>query len=180
MQVNLQWLMEKVSSLEEEKNILYRDLTTNFKNETIIELNGNEQVIKEFPDFEEKLEKHQAICKLVPFLKNIIAEKNNEYTLPSSGLTIQGAILSNKYLRDRKNILDYLATQIESKRRTSETTNSYFTSYTLAYDVNKVKDEIKQIDQELMLRSLEISKLNATMFTIADEALEQYKKYDLI
>ena len=98
-------------------------------------------------------------------LKGIIFERNNSLKL-KNGNTIQKTIAEIQNKRKILNLVKRLAKQNPSKKRTSETNNSYFTSRELAYDKDMMVDLQNKLTTEIQDLELEISQLNAETFEI--------------
>lgn len=165
MKINLASLMSKISELESQFNELNYELKLKSINTKIIELNGQSQVIEEYPDFENELKHFMELADEITKLKGILFEKNNSIKL-SNGKTIQNALIDVKNKRHVLELIKSLNKQNSYKKRTSETNNSYFTSKELAYN----KEDTKKIEEDLLSEiqniELEISKLNSELFEI--------------
>ena len=73
---------------------------------------------------------------------------------------------NRKKKRKQLELVKQIAKQTTSKRRTSETNNSYFTSKELAYDKDKMENLQEELTKEILNLELEISQLNSIMFEI--------------
>lgn len=165
MKTNLVDLMSRVSQLERKYTDLGYDLRSQSINTRIIELDGKNQMIEEYPEFMEVFYEYLEIGREITKLKGIMFEKNNSLKL-QNGDTIQKTLVDIQNKRKALDLVKTLAKQTPSKRRTSETNNSYFTSKELAYDrseMNKLENEMLEDIQNL---ELEISQLNSQMFEI--------------
>lgn len=164
MRTNLVDLMSKISQLETEQNELSYDLK-NCMNVKVIELNGHETMLEEYPEFMDDFDKYMKIGTEISRLKGILYEKNNSLKL-TEGLTIQQALFDIQNKKKMLSLVKNLARQNPSKRRTTENTNSYFTSQELAYDKGYMKRTEKELKEKIQQLELEISQLNSQMFEI--------------
>lgn len=165
MKTNLVDLMSRVAQLESEYSDMAYRLRNQSMNVRIIELDGNSQMLEEYPNFEDDFNKFCELGKEITRLKGIIFEKNNSLTL-KNGDTIQKTLIDIKNKRKELELVKQLAKQIPSKRRTSETNNSYFTSKELAYNKDKMEDLQENLTAEILNLELEISQLNSIIFVI--------------
>lgn len=97
MITNLTDLTSRIQNTEREANTLYYSLKSNNINTKAIELDGREQVLEEYPAFEQDYYDYMGKLSLLSRLKAIKSEKNNSMKLPN-GMSIQAAIveISNK------------------------------------------------------------------------------------
>lgn len=165
MKTNLVDLMSRVSQLESEYSDMAYTLRGQSMNVRIIELDGNDQMLEEYPNFEDDFKKFCELGNEITKLKGVIFEKNNSLTL-KNGDTIQKTLIDIKNKRKQLELVKQLAKQTPSKRRTSETNNSYFTSKELAYNKDKMEDLQEELTTEILNLELEISQLNSIMFEI--------------
>ena len=165
MKTNLVDLMSRVSQLESEYSDMAYTLMCHSMNIRIIELDGNSQILEEYPNFKDDFEEFCELGDEITRLKGIIFEKNNSLTL-RNGDTIQKTLIDIKNKRKQLELVKKLAKQTPSKRRTSETNNSYFTSKELAYDKDKMEGLQENLTTEILNHELEISQLNSIMFEI--------------
>ena len=77
MKTNLVDLMSRISQLEREYSELGLELRSHCMNIKVIELNGSEQVLEEYPDFMEKFKEYMELSDTISKLKGILYEKNN-------------------------------------------------------------------------------------------------------
>lgn len=166
MKTNLTDLMQKVATLEKEKDRLYRKIYENHMNKSTIELNGQEQNLIEIKDFDESFERYQELLETISYYKGIIDEKNNTFKL--DGKTIKQYIIDNRYLNEKYVLVSTLADEKETKRRISETNNSYFEVKTPIYNINEMKDEETKIQQKIQDNETKIIALNNKEFEIDD------------
>lgn len=165
MKTNLVDLMSKVSQLESEFTELSYELQTQSMNVTVIELDGQSQDLEFYPYFKDDFDRYIELGNEITKLKGIIFERNNSLKL-KNGNTIQKTIAEIQNKRKVLNLVKRLAKQNPSKKRTSETNNSYFTSRELAYDKNMMIDLQNKLTTEIQDLELEISQLNAETFEI--------------
>lgn len=165
MKTNLVDLMSKVSQLESEFTELSYELQNQSMNVTIIELDGHSQDLELYPYFEDDFDRYIELGNEITRLKGIIFERNNSLKL-KNGNTIQKTIAEIQNKRKVLNLVKRLAKQNPSKKRTSETNNSYFTSRELAYDKDMMVDLQNKLTTEIQDLELEISQLNAETFEI--------------
>lgn len=165
MKTNLVDLMSKVSQLESEFTELSYELQNQSMNVTIIELDGHSQDLELYPYFKDDFDRYIELGNEITQLKGIIFERNNSLKL-KNGNTIQKTIAEIQNKRKVLNLVKRLAKQNPSKKRTSETNNSYFTSRELAYDKNMMVDLQNKLTTEIQDLELEISQLNAETFEI--------------
>ena len=165
MKTNLVDLMSKVSQLESEFTELSYELQTQSMNVTVIELDGQSQDLEFYPYFKDDFDRYIELGNEITKLKGIIFERNNSLKL-KNGNTIQKTIAEIQNKRKILNLVKRLAKQNPSKKRTSETNNSYFTSRELAYDKDMIVDLQNKLTTEIQDLELEISQLNAETFEI--------------
>jgi hypothetical protein len=165
MKTNLVDLMSKVSQLESEFTELSYELQTQSMNVTVIELDGQSQDLEFYPYFKDDFDRYIELGNEITQLKGIIFERNNSLKL-KNGNTIQKTIAEIQNKRKVLNLVKRLAKQNPSKKRTSETNNSYFTSRELAYDKDMMVDLQNKLTTEIQDLELEISQLNAETFEI--------------
>ena len=166
MKINISGLMNLIAEEERKFNKLSTLLTTNIYSTSIQELNGTVNVIDDYKEeFVSNLEDYSKIMKIISKLKATLYEKNNSFKL-SDGRTIQSAIIDNANLRKMKNTYDVMISFRNVKRRVTEVNNSYFECKTVNFDVDKIKKELKEIEQKIQETDFEISKLNSIEFEI--------------
>ena len=134
-------------------------------NVTVIELDGQSQDLEFYPYFKDDFDRYIELGNEITQLKGIIFERNNSLKL-KNGNTIQKTIAEIQNKRKILNLVKRLAKQNPSKKRTSETNNSYFTSRELAYDKDMMVDLQNKLTTEIQDLELEISQLNAETFEI--------------
>ncbi len=168
MKTNIAGLMSLIKNLEDYLNKLSIEINLHSTNKTIIELDGKENVVEDFKeDFDNEFLEYQKLIARISYLKTILYEKNNEFKL-TDGRCIQQAIVDNTNLRKLKSLYDVLLEKRNTKIRVTEVNNSYFESTTLNYDIKKIKEESKKIEDKIMQTDFEISKLNSIEFEIKE------------
>ena len=166
MKTNISGLMNIISEEERKLKQINTYLETHVYSISIQELNGTINVIEDYKqDFEKELEEYQNILTRITNLKSILYQKNNSFKL-TDGRTIQSAIIDNSNLRKLKSTCDYLLNFRNVKRRVTEVNNSYFECKTINYDVDKIKELSKDLEDKIQKTDFEISKLNSIEFEI--------------
>lgn len=165
MKTNLVDLMSQVSKLTKEVNEGGYDLLGKSTKTTVIELDGHEQVLNDYPEFEKDFNSYIDKIDELSHLKGIIFEKNNSLKL-RNGDTIQKTLVIIQNKRKLLDLIEDLARKNPYKRRTSETNNSYFTSVELCYSKEEMLELKEKIEKDIKELELEISQLNAEMFEI--------------
>lgn len=166
MKLNISSLMNIVS-IEENKLSNYNSyLLTRVYSTSILELNGNVNVIENYKDeFNDTLEELIETVNKITKLKTILYEKNNLFKL-SDGRTIQDAITQNNYLRRVKFIYDNILAYRDVTKRVTEVNNSYFEVKKVNFDVDDIKKKQEEISKIIQDTDFEISKLNSIEFEI--------------
>lgn len=166
MKINISGLMNIIAEEERKFNNLSNSLRTNIYSTSIQELNGIVNIIDDYKEeFSKDLKDYSSSMNRISKLKSILYNKNNNFKL-SDGRTIQEAIIDNANLRKMKGTYEILIAFRDNKRRVTEVNNSYFECKTLNYDINKIKEELKDIDSKIQETDFEISKLNSIEFEI--------------
>ena len=166
MKINISGLMNIIAEEERKFNNLSNSLRTNIYSTSIQELNGTVNTIDNYKEeFSKDLNDCFMSMNRISKLKSILYNKNNNFKL-SDGRTIQEAIIDNANLRKMKGTYEILISFRDNKRRVTEVNNSYFECKTLNYDINKIKEELKDIDSKIQETDFEISKLNSIEFEI--------------
>ena len=166
MKLNISSLMN-IISIEENKLSNYNSyLLTRVYSTSILELNGNVNVIENYKDeFNDTLEELIETVNKITKLKTILYEKNNLFIL-SDGRTIQDAITQNTYLRRVKFIYDSILAYRDVTKRVTEVNNSYFEVKKVNFDVDDIKKKQEEISKIIQDTDFEISKLNSIEFEI--------------
>lgn len=165
MITNLTDLTSKIQNIEREANTLYYSLKSNNINTKAIELDGREQVLEEYPAFEQDYYDYMAKLSLLSRLKAIKSEKNNSMKLPN-GMSIQAAIVEISNKKKQLVLLMELLSLNPSKRRITEVNNSYFLSKELAFDKAQMQEEYNRVQREIDDLEFEIGKLNSETFEV--------------
>ena len=166
MKINISGLMNLIAEDERKFNNLSNSLRNKVYSVSIQELNGTVNVIEDYrSEFDNDLEEYKIYLDRINKFKSVLYEKNNSFKL-SDGRTIQEAIVDNSNLRKMKNTYDSLLNFRSIKRRVTEVNNSYFECKTVNFDIDKIKEELKEIDLKIQNTDFEISKLNSIEFEI--------------
>ena len=161
MKTNISELMNIIADEEKKFTNITSHIEEMIFNETIIELDGTANVIKDYKkDFDEALMEQENILKKISKLKATLYEKNNSFKL-SDGRTIQDAIIDNTYLRRLKSSYDNMLKYKNSKKRITEVNNSYFDCYEVNYDSDEIRKKSKELEKQIQRTDFEISKLNS-------------------
>ena len=166
MKTNMTDLMSRISQMQSDFDDLELKIRTNSTNTKIIELNGNEQTIEKSEDFEKNYNEYLRLSKIIPKLKGILYKRNNTLILPVFEITIQEALAKIQTLRALLATIKALASKKPYKRRTTENTNSYFTSIELAYDKEAMQELEKDLIEQIQSLEFGINKLNSEEFEI--------------
>lgn len=166
MKTNMTDLMSRISQMQRDFDDLELKIRTNSTNTKIIELNGNEQTIEKSEDFEKNYNEYLRLSKIIPKLKGILYKRNNTLILPVFEITIQEALAKIQTLRTLLATVKALASKKPYKRRTTENTNSYFTSIELAYDKEAMQELEKELIEQIQSLEFGINKLNSEEFEI--------------
>lgn len=165
MRTNLVDIMSRISQLESEVTQLEYNLGRNSMTIKTIELNGTEQILKEYPEWDKDFEEYQNKLEEITGLKSVLFKKNNSLTL-SNGLTIQASLADITNKKKLLDLVERLINQNPSKVRNTEVNNSYFKSEELAYDKEKMKKLQKELKEDIQKIEFEISGLNSQEFEI--------------
>ena len=166
MKTNMIDLMSRISQMQRDFDDLELKIRTNSTNTKIIELNGNEQTIEKSEDFEKNYNEYLRLSEIIPKLKGILYKRNNTLILPVFEITIQEALAKIQTLRALLATIKALASKKPYKRRTTENTNSYFTSIELAYDKEAMQELEKDLIEQIQSLEFGINKLNSEEFEI--------------
>ena len=166
MKINISGLMSLIAEDERKFSYLANSLRTKVYSVSIQELNGTVNVIEDYKsEFDNDLEEYKIYLDRINKFKSVLYEKNNSFKL-SDGRTIQEAIIDNANLRKMKSTYDSMLNFRNIKRRVTEVNNSYFECKTVNFDIDKIKEELKEIDSKIQNTDFEISKLNSIEFEI--------------
>lgn len=166
MKTNMIDLMSRISQMQRDFDDLGLKIRTNSTNTKIIELNGNEQTIEKSEDLEKNYNEYLRLSEIIPKLKSVLYKRNNTLILPVFKITIQEALSEIQTLRALLVTIKALASKRPYKRRTTENTNSYFTSIELAYDKEAMQKLEKELIKQIQALEFEINKLNSEEFEI--------------
>ena len=128
MKTNLSNVMIEVKKDQDELSEIEYYLKGNNVKKSTIELNGNEVVLEEVEDFNEKMERADYLVGRIAYLKSIIAEKNTN-TILSNDLSIAGNLDLLAKLRMRIETYQRLLSIKETKKRVTEVNNSYYIQF---------------------------------------------------
>ena len=166
MKINISGLMNLIAEEERKFNAIATSLRTNIYSTSIQELNGTVNSIEDYQEeYQNDLEELSSTMNRISNLKKVLYEKNNSFKL-SDGRTIQSAIIDNANLRKVKSTYEVMLNFRNVKKRVTEVNNSYFECKTLNFDINKIKEELKDIELKIQNTDFEISKLNSIEFEI--------------
>ena len=167
MKTNISELMNIIADEEKKFTNITSHIEEMIFNETIIELDGTANVIKDYKkDFDEALMEQENILKKISKLKATLYEKNKSFKL-YDWRTIQRAIVYNTYLRRLKSSYDNMLKYKDSKKRITEVNNSYFDCYEVNYDSDEIRKKSKELEKQIQRTDFEISKLNSIEFEIS-------------
>lgn len=166
MKTNMTDLMSRISQMQRDFDDLEFKIRTNSTNTKIIELNGNEQTIEKSEDFEKNYNEYLRLSEIIPKLKGVLYKRNNTLMLPTPEITIQEALAKIQTLRTLLATIKTLASKKPYKKRTTENTNSYFTSVELAYDKEAMQELEKELIEQIQALEFAINKLNSEEFEI--------------
>lgn len=165
MKTNVTDLMSRLSQMQSDFLDLSYKIRQNCIKTSIIELNGNTQVIDVAEDFDENYIRFIKLSNIIPKLKGILYTRNFTAKL-ENGMTIQEALARINVLRTMLTTFETLASKKPCKKRTTENTNSYFTSVELVYDKEKMKKMKEEAIAEIQALEFEINQLNAVEFEL--------------
>ena len=166
MKINISGLMSLIAEEERKFNAITSSLKTNIYSTSIQELNVTVNSIEDYQEeYQNDLEELSSTMNRISNLKKVLYEKNNSFKL-SDGRTIQSAIIDNANLRKVKSTYEVMLNFRNVKKRVTEVNNSYFECKTLNFDINKIKEELKDIELKIQNTDFEISKLNSIEFEI--------------
>ena len=165
MKTNLMNLMQILATLKQEKdNYLYATINS-AQNTYIIELDGKKQDMEINCDFLNNKKKYLRILTNIEKIQNEIDNRNNSLKI-KGGLTIKEALNWINKLQNEKILYEKLINIKNSKRRVSETTNSYFVERVSNYDRENLKALYEQIISEIQNIQNEINIANSQEFEI--------------
>jgi hypothetical protein len=166
MKTNLSALMNLIEEDEKQYSAYDFGIINYVFNTTIQELDGKKNVIEDNKkEFTFQLSELERLAKEIASYKRILYQKNNSFKL-SDGRTIQEAISDNTKARRLKESLGDLLNIKSKTTRVTEVNNSYFEIKEVNYNSDKIKTQIKELDDSIQKTDFEISKLNSIEFKI--------------
>ena len=167
MKTNISELMNIIADEEKEFVNITSYIEERIFNETIIELDGRVNVIKDYKkDFEEAMKEQEDILKKISKLKATLYEKNNSFKL-SDGRTIQDAIIDNTYLRRLKSSYDNMLKYKDLKRGLLRLIILILIVMRLIMTSDEIRKKSKELEKQIQRTDFEISKLNSIEFEIS-------------
>ena len=163
MKTNLINLMQILATLKQEKDTYLYATINSAQNTYIIELDGKKQDMEINNDFEEYISKYIDIITNIEKIQNEIDNKNNSLKV-KSGLTIKEALNRINKLQSEKTLNEKLSNIKDSKRRISETTNSYFIEKVSNYNRKDTEKRYEEITKEIQNLQNEINIANSEEF----------------
>lgn len=170
MKINLTSLIQKIGTLKEQKNYILVLLNTKNTNIKTIELNGQEQILEESGDFDKNFQLYQDISRKIIKLQQIKEEQNTLYR-ESIKTSIKNLIIENATLKEELNLVKTFAHKNPTKRRVTETNNSYFEVKEPAFDLEKMEVLQSQLENKIQKNEDKIIQENSAMFDIDDSLL---------
>lgn len=163
MKTNLMNLMQILATLKQEKNTYLYATINSAQNTYIIELDGKKQNMEINYDFLDNKKKYLKILTNIEKIQSEIDNKNNSLKI-KGGLTIKEALNWINKLQNEKILYEKLIDIKDSKRRISETTNSYFIEKVSNYNREDLKAMYEQIIDEIQDIQNEINIANSQEF----------------
>ena len=163
MKTNLINLMQILATLKQDKDTYLYAIINSAQNTYIIELDGKRQDMEINNDFEEYISKYIDIITNIEKIQNEIDNKNNSLKV-KSGLTIKEALNRINRLQNEKTLNEKLFNIKDSKKRVSETTNSYFVEKVSNYDRKDAEKRYEEITKEIQSLQNEINIANSEEF----------------
>ena len=163
MKTNLMNLMQMLATLKQDKDTYLYATINSAQNTYIIELDGKRQDMEINNDFEEYILKYTDIITNIEKIQNEIDNKNNSLKV-KRGLTIKEALNRINRLQNEKTLNERLFSIKNSKKRVSETTNSYFVEKVSNYDRKDVEKRYEEITKEIQSLQNEINIANSEEF----------------
>lgn len=165
MKTNLMSLMQILATLKQEKDTYLYATINSAQNTYIIELDGKKQDMEMNYDFLDNKKKYLRILTNIEKIQNEIDNRNNSLKI-KGGLTIKEALNRINSLQNQKVLDEKLFNIKDSKRRVSETTNSYFVERISNYNKKDVEERIGKITEEIQSLQNEINTANSQEFEI--------------
>lgn len=167
MKTNISNIMNEIKKDQEElSNIEYYVRRNNVQKSTI-ELTGNEVILEEVEDFNDKMERADYLVNRISYLKFVMSKRNNE-TILSNGMSVAGNLDLLSKLRTRIETYQELLQVKETKRRVTEVNNSYYLHSVPVFNRNEIESKKTDTEHQIQQIELEISKTNSIEFDIND------------
>ncbi len=163
MKTNLMNLMQMLATLKQDKDTYLYAIINSAQNTYIIELDGKRQDMEINNDFAKYMDKYIGIITSIEEIQNEIDNKNNSLAV-KSGLTIKEALNRINKLQNEKTLNEKLFNIKDSKKRVSETTNSYFVERVSNYDRKDAEKRYEEITKEIQSLQNEINIANSEEF----------------
>lgn len=163
MKTNLMNLMQMLATLKQDKDTYLYAIINSAQNTYIIELDGERQDMEINNDFDKYMDKYIGIITSIEKIQNEIDNKNNSLEI-KSGLTIKEALNRINKLQNEKTLNEKLFNIKDSKKRVSETTNSYFVERVSNYDRKDAEKRYEEITKEIQSLQNEINIANSEEF----------------
>lgn len=163
MKTNLMNLMQILATLKQEKDTYLYATINSAQNTYIIELDGKKQDMEINYDFLDNKKKYLKILTNIEKIQTEIDNKNNSLKI-KGGLTIKEALNWINKLQNEKILYEKLINIKDSKRRISETTNSYFIEKVSNYNREDLKAMYEQTIGEIQDMQNEINIANSQEF----------------
>lgn len=163
MKTNLMNLMQMLATLKQDKDTYLYAIINSAQNTYIIELDGKRQDMEINNDFAKYMDKYIGIITSIEKIQNEIDNKNNSLEI-KSGLTIKEALNRINKLQNEKTLNEKLFNIKDSKKRVSETTNSYFVERVSNYDRKDAEKRYEEITKEIQSLQNEINIANSEEF----------------
>ena len=163
MKTNLINLMQILATLKQEKDTYLYATINSAQNTYIIELDGKKQDMEINYDFLDHKKKYLKILTNIEKIQTEIDNKNNSLKI-KGGLTIKEALNWINKLQNEKILYEKLINIKDSKRRISETTNSYFIEKVSNYNRKDAEKRYEEITKEIQSLQNEINIANSEEF----------------
>lgn len=163
MKTNLINLMQILATLKQEKDTYLYATINSAQNTYIIELDGKKQDMEINYDFLDNKKKYLKILTNIEKIQTEIDNKNNSLKI-KGGLTIKEALNWINKLQNEKILYEKLINIKDSKRRISETTNSYFIEKVSNYNRKDAEKRYEEITKEIQSLQNEINIANSEEF----------------
>lgn len=166
MKTNLQMLRQLIREEEDYLEILRFTTQEYIYNELNEELDGTSTILKDNKEkLNEKIKQTEDLTKQLLSHKKLLLEKENKLRL-NDGRTTKQATIDNKYKLKLKYYYENLLRKDSKKVRMNDSKSVYFLEYKTNVDKKKIKEKIKDIEDDISNTTNEILKLNTTDFKI--------------